>query len=107
MSINITEKARGELLRLIEAHPGHFMRITVVPGGCAGMTYTAVIDDAAAEGDESIYLDESLSIFAGEGCSIFLEDLKIDYSDDLVRSGFRFSNPNASGSCGCGSSFTA
>lgn len=44
---------------------------------------------------------------AEEGNSIFLEGFEIDYSDDLVKSGFRFKNPNASGSCGCGSSFKA
>ena len=105
--IKITPVALNELVKL-EATGENFLRIQIIPGGCSGMTYSAAIDTVVREGkDEVVYQDEGLRVVAEEGNSIFLEGLEIDYSDDLVKSGFRFKNPNASGSCGCGSSFKA
>jgi iron-sulfur cluster assembly protein len=76
-----------------------------VPGGCSGMTYSAALDQAMGTEDVEVFSRDTLRIVCDQGSAIFLEGLRIDYSDDLVRSGFRFTNPNASGSCGCGSSF--
>ena len=59
----------------------------------------------AGEGGVVVFENNGLKIICDEGSSLFLEGLSIDYSDDLIRSGFRFTNPNASGSCGCGASF--
>ena len=103
--ITVTDRALDELkkLGLTEAQS---LRITVIPGGCSGMTYSAAIDDDPKEGDITVYTQGAISIIADEGSAVFLESLHIDYSDDLIRSGFRFTNPNASGSCGCGASFS-
>jgi len=103
--IDITERAQGELAKL-ELGENGFLRINVVPGGCSGMTYTAAVDTEFGEADVRVFENDTLSIVTDEGSAIFLEGLKIDFSDDLIRSGFRFTNPNASGSCGCGASFT-
>jgi iron-sulfur cluster assembly protein len=102
--IEITERAQGELAKLDLGENG-FLRINVVPGGCSGMTYTAAVDTNFAGEDVCVFESGSLRIVTDEGSAIFLEGLSIDFSDDLIRSGFRFTNPNASGSCGCGSSF--
>ena len=105
MSINISDKAIGELQKL-EIGEEQFLRINVVSGGCSGMTYSAAIDtDFNPENDEVIFDNNELKVVGESGTMIFLEGLEIDYSDDLIKSGFRFKNPNASGSCGCGSSF--
>jgi len=104
MSIQITEKAIDELKKL-DIAKDQFLRINVVPGGCSGMTYSAAIDDAMGAEGETLFETDGLRVIAEAGTLIFLEDLEIDYSDDLIKSGFRFKNPNASGSCGCGSSF--
>lgn len=102
--MNVTEKAKKELLKMgLDA--GKFIRLSVIPGGCAGMTYTAALDDAATAEDEVLFEDGDLKVIGAAGSMIFLEDVTIDFSDDLIRSGFRFTNPNASGSCGCGASF--
>jgi len=103
-TIDITERAQGELARL-ELGDNGFLRINVVPGGCSGMTYSAAVDTDFGDGDVTVFENGPLRIVTDEGSAIFLEGLKIDYSDDLIRSGFRFTNPNAGGSCGCGASF--
>ncbi|WFB37066.1 iron-sulfur cluster assembly accessory protein [Kiritimatiellota bacterium B12222] len=102
--ITITERAQGELAKL-DLGEGGFLRINVIPGGCSGMTYTAAVDTDFSSEDVAVFETEDLRIVTDEGSAIFLEGLNIDFSDDLIRSGFRFTNPNASGSCGCGASF--
>lgn len=103
-TIDITPRAQGELAKLDLGENG-FLRINVVPGGCSGMTYTAAVDTDFGAEDVAVFENETLRIVTDQGSAIFLEGLKIDFSDDLIRSGFRFTNPNASGSCGCGASF--
>jgi iron-sulfur cluster assembly protein len=102
--IQISDKARQELLRL-EASGENFLRISVIPGGCSGMTYTAAIDNSLSDGDQVLYQDGELRVVAEAGSAMFLDGLVIDYSDDLISAGFRFKNPKAKKACGCGSSF--
>jgi iron-sulfur cluster assembly protein len=102
--IAVSEKAKSELIKL-EATGENFLRISVVPGGCSGMTYAAAIDNALSDQDQVLYQDGGLRIIADGGSAMFLDGLQIDYSDDLIASGFRFKNPKAVKACGCGSSF--
>lgn len=102
--IRLTDKAREELIKL-EATGESFLRISVIPGGCSGMTYNACIDDALGEQDQVLYRDEQLRVVADSGSAMFLDGLQIDFSDDLIASGFRFKNAKAKKACGCGSSF--
>jgi len=104
MQIEVTDKAKGKLQEL-GLNAERFLRLGVKPGGCAGMSYDAVIDDEMSENDKVAYESDELRIVAGAESVEYLEGLKIDFSDDLVRPGFLLSNPNAQGSCGCGSSF--
>ena len=106
IQIQISEKALSELTRL-GVGGEHFLRLRVIPGGCAGMTYSAAIDSSLAEGDEVVTRQGDIRVVADAGSTMFLDGLEIDYSDDLIQAGFRFTNPNASKSCGCGSSFGA
>lgn len=102
--IAVSERAKQELTKL-EATGENFLRISIVPGGCSGMTYTAAIDNTLSESDQVLFQDGSLRIIADGGSAMFLDGLQIDYSDDLIASGFRFKNPKAVKACGCGSSF--
>jgi len=104
VQISITEKAMVELRR-VGVGSAQFLRIKVVPGGCSGMTYSAAVDTAMGEGDEIVYHQDDLRVVADNSSVVFLDGLQVDFSDDLIQAGFRFSNPNASKSCGCGSSF--
>lgn len=104
MSIQLSEKAKSELVKL-EATGENFLRISVIPGGCSGMTYSACIDNALSDADQVVFEDAQLRVVADENSAPHLEGLQIDYSDDLIASGFRFKNPKAVKSCGCGASF--
>jgi len=105
MNIEITESAKTEFAKLPTGDNG-FLRISVVEGGCSGRTYSATVESDLKEDDEILFEDADMKVVADPGSAIFLTGLKIDYSDDLVKAGFRFINPNASGACGCGSSFS-
>ncbi len=105
MAIAITDRAKEELKQM-DLGGGKVLRMSVVPGGCSGMTYKADIDDERQANDEVLFDDPEITIVSQEGTDLFLDGLTIDFSDDLIRRGFRFTNPNASGSCGCGSSFS-
>jgi iron-sulfur cluster assembly accessory protein len=104
MGITITDNARRKLAEYLEDQE-NFLRISVHSGGCSGMTYDAAIDTAMSETDKVVFDDDGIRIVADSREKFFLGGLQIDFSDDLVQSGFRLTNPNAIKSCGCGSSF--
>ena len=105
MNIKVTEKAR---LRLHDMGVSDeiFLRIAVKSGGCSGNSYDAVLDDNMQEVDDVYYTEDKLRIVSDKVSSIYLDGLTIDFSDDLIEPGFRLTNANAKGSCGCGSSFS-
>ena len=105
MDIKITEKAK-QRLHDMGISDKIFLRIGVRSGGCSGNTYDAVLDDSMQEVDEVYYTDNKLRIVSDKVSSIYLDGLTIDFSDDLIEPGFRLTNSNAKGSCGCGSSFS-
>lgn len=106
MNVNISSKAKQELLN-IKVGGDRFLRIEVLTGGCSGMTYGAGIDEKMNDDDVVLYQDNDFKVVADMRSALYLDGLQIDYSDDLIRSGFRFYNPKAKKSCGCGSSFSA
>lgn len=104
MAVQISDNAKTHLLKL-GVDEQKFLRITVVPGGCSGSTYSAAVDDTLRRDDQVVYREGSFRAVADLQSILHLNGLHIDYSDDLIRSGFRFTNPNAAKSCGCGASF--
>jgi iron-sulfur cluster assembly protein len=104
MNISISNIARIELKQM-GVGGSEFMRISVVPGGCSGMSYSASIDSSLGEADELVYDADGLRVISDKGSALYLDGLQIDFSDDLIHSGFRFTNPKASHTCGCGASF--
>lgn len=105
-AVVLTEKAL-EALRQLALPAGAFLRIGVVPGGCSGHTYSAAVDTEADPADLPLYESGGLRIVTDPQSAAYLDGLQIDYSDDLIESGFRFRNSKAGGSCGCGASFKA
>ena len=103
--LTITETAREELLRLT-SQADTFLRLWVENGGCSGMKYQAVIDDTPGPFDVSVFDDGDLRVVTDQQSRPHVEGIHVDYSNDLVKAGFRFLNPRASHSCGCGQSFT-
>lgn len=104
MSISISDKAKTEL-KGMGVGGSQFMRISVVPGGCSGMSYAASIDSSLGEADELVYDADGLRVVSDKFSAMYLDGLQIDFTDDLIHSGFRFTNPKASQTCGCGASF--
>lgn len=102
MAIELTEKAKNQLLNLNVDHQ-NFLRVWVEPGGCQGFSYKAAIDDQFEDGDSEIYADSQLRIVSNAGSIPYFDAVSVDYSDDLTKSGFKFVNKLAVSTCGCGS----
>ena len=105
MELLVTEKAKGKLKQL--GLSGHkYLRVGVKTGGCSGHLYDAMIEEKMRDTDKIYYEDSGVCIIADEFSAIYLDGLTIDFSDDLIESGFRLTNAKAGGSCGCGASFS-
>lgn len=108
MELTITDNAIGEVKKFMANESvGNEagLRIRVVPGGCSGFSYSMQIEEAPRQGDE-IFDQSGLRVFVDMFSRQYLEGVQIDYVSSVMGSGFTFSNPNATGSCGCGSSFS-
>ncbi len=82
------------------------LRVAVLPGGCSGFQYGLNIEDSP-EGDDEIVEVAGVKVFVDPFSAQYLSGVEIDYVSTMMGSGFSFRNPNASGGCGCGSSFNA
>ena len=105
MRLEISKKAQAEL-RASGVGSDAYLRLAVKTGGCAGMSYDMVLDTRLNTGDRIIFETGDLQVITDPDSEPYLDGLTIDYSDDLIESGFRLSNPNAQHACGCGSSFS-
>ena len=103
----VTSKAASEIKRLLadEDIPNAVLRVRVVPGGCSGFSYEMGFDDETDEADQ-IFEVEGVRVAIDESSYTYLHGGVLDYTDGLSGTGFKINNPNATGSCGCGSSFT-
>ena len=82
----------------------YFIRISVVGGGCSGLSYKMDFDNEAKAGDQE-FEDRGEKLVTDLKSFLYLCDTTLDYSDGLNGKGFQFVNPNASRTCGCGESF--
>lgn len=106
--IQLSKAAIAEIKRL-KASQGNmsaYLEIGVKPGGCSQFHYVLEFGDEAAPGDRVVEI-EGLSIVIRKDNLPRLEGVSVDYSEDLMGGGFRFNNPNAIQSCGCGNSFAS
>jgi iron-sulfur cluster assembly accessory protein len=88
-----------------EGKEGYGLRIGVITGGCAGLSYDLRFQKSPYENDRVIQQDD-LAIFINDQVVSFLQGLHIDFKDSLKESGFHYHNPNAKSRCGCGTSFS-
>jgi iron-sulfur cluster assembly protein len=82
------------------------LRVSVQPGGCSGFKYGLLIEDQAAE-DDLVVDQGDYRVFVDPFSAQYISGVVIDYTTSMQGSGFTFKNPNATGGCGCGSSFSA
>ena len=101
---NAAEKVQG-FLKEHDGPPDSGLRVAVLPGGCSGFQYGVEIDDKP-ESDDEVLERHGIRIFVDPFSAQYLEGIEIDYVTSMMGSGFAFKNPQATGGCGCGSSFT-
>ncbi|MEO8795038.1 MAG: iron-sulfur cluster assembly accessory protein [Daejeonella sp.] len=103
----LTEGAKKEIRKLIsqqELGEDYGLRLGVEGGGCAGMNYILGFDQHK-EGDQE-YLIDDIKVYMHKAHGLYLVGMEVDFQDGLNARGFTFSNPNASSTCGCGTSFS-
>jgi iron-sulfur cluster assembly accessory protein len=111
VGISLTPGAIGKVKEIIEQQdpPPAGLRIGVVGGGCSGFSYSMVFEENGKNDDlgmDKVYTFEGLKVFVDQTSLLYLENTEVDYIETLEGSGFKFSNPNVKGSCGCGESFS-
>ena len=108
MAITLTSKAEEKVKEIMADQPEPFggLRIQVVGGGCSGFSYRMGFDKSADETTDQTFEFGDLKVFVDRSSLLQLEGVEVDYVDGLHGSGFKFNNPNATGTCGCGESFS-
>jgi iron-sulfur cluster assembly accessory protein len=108
--LTITPTAAGEVRKFIAAEQvpedTAGLRVSVLPGGCSGFKYSLNIEERALDDDMVLEIG-GVRVFVDGFSAQYLHGVTIDYVSSMQGSGFTFHNPNATGGCGCGSSFTA
>ncbi len=109
-SLSLTDRAAQEVKHFItqEQVPEETagLRVSVLPGGCSGFKYSLNIEERALEDDLVIEVND-VRLFVDGFSAQYLMGMQIDYVSTMQASGFTFKNPNATGGCGCGDSFSA
>jgi iron-sulfur cluster assembly protein/iron-sulfur cluster insertion protein len=106
--ITLTESATKKVSELLSAEGATdlALRVAVRPGGCSGFSYEMFFDGDIAAEDEQATFGEMVRVVVDPASAQMLQGASLDYKDGLDESGFAISNPNASRTCGCGSSFS-
>ena len=107
--INISEQAAKQIQRLQTETPAaqgeaNFLRVKVVAGGCSGMSYKLDFDKTMLNGDK-VFEEHGTKVVVDGKSYLYIAGMTLDFEGGLNGKGFVFSNPNASKTCGCGSSF--
>ena len=104
----MTDKAVDKVKELLsaEAKVGYGLRVAVHGGGCSGFQYGLTFENVERPNDQVLDMN-GLKVYVDAMSGMYLDGVSIDYIDSLDGSGFKIENPNATGTCGCGSSFTA
>ena len=106
--IFVTEKAVERLKAVMssEGKDNYFVRMSVDSGGCSVMNYKIDFEDNQGDYDK-IFEINGLKVVCDLKSWLYLKNITIDYSDDMLNGGFKIENPNAERTCGCGTSFSA
>jgi iron-sulfur cluster assembly protein len=110
VELDVTEAAAQEIKKFMaseeELPETAGLRVRVVPGGCSGFQYSLNIEEEQKPGD--FVLDKyGVKLYVDMFSAQYLNGVQIDYTSNMMGSGFTFENPNATGGCGCGTSFSA
>lgn len=107
--VYVSDKARDRIIKLMAeaghaGDPSYFLRVSVVGGGCSGLSYKMDLDNSQKPTDQ-VFESNGLKIVTDLKSLLYLVNTTLEFSDGLNGKGFYFNNPNASRTCGCGESF--
>jgi iron-sulfur cluster assembly protein len=112
MAITLTEKAAGEVKRIVSEQQGAgaapekvYLRMRVVGGGCSGFQHKLDLDPQINPKLDDVFEQHGVPLVIDKRSLMYLDGAVVDFHDDLNRRGFSITNPNAKSTCGCGSSF--
>ncbi|HME98944.1 MAG TPA: iron-sulfur cluster assembly accessory protein [Terriglobia bacterium] len=108
MAIMLTKKAEDKVKEILSEQPETYagLRIQVVGGGCSGFQYRMGFDKNFNDQSDQIFEFDGLKVFVDKQSLLYMDGAEVDYIEGLHGAGFKFNNPNVTGSCGCGSSFS-
>ncbi len=110
VELTVTDSATTEIKKFLASEDDlpetAGLRVRVVPGGCSGFQYSLNIEEESKSGD--FVLDkQGIRLFVDMFSAQYLNGITVDHTTNMMGSGFTFENPNATGGCGCGTSFSA
>ena len=108
MAVLLTKKAEDKVKEIMSEQPEPYagLRIQVVGGGCSGFQYRMGFDKNFNDQSDAVFEFEGLKVFIDKQSLLYMDGAEVDYVESLHGAGFKFNNPNSTGSCGCGSSFS-
>ena len=110
MAIQLTERAAQEVKTILQQQSlpsgTAFLRLGAKGGGCGGFSYSLDLTDAKGEHDEE-FGSHGIKLVCDPKSYLYLNGTTLDFKDEVMERGFVFNNPNATGTCGCGGSFSA
>ena len=110
IDLTVTDNAATEIKKFMASEEDlpetSGLRVCVVPGGCSGFQYSLNIEEESKQGD-FILDQQGIRLFVDMFSAQYLNGITIDHTTNMMGSGFTFDNPNATGGCGCGTSFSA
>lgn len=104
-TITFSESALTEMKSFAEKEETDYFRISAMPGGCSGFKYNFELIDNPEDDDIIVEQHNGVKAVVDPFSVQYLNNVVVDYISNMMESGFRFNNPNASGGCGCGTSF--
>jgi iron-sulfur cluster assembly accessory protein len=104
--VTVSARAAKRIAEILNAEtPPAMLRVAVTGGGCSGFQYNFTIDDAKMD-DDLVLARDGATVLIDPMSLDFLKGAEIDFVDDLIGAAFKINNPNATSSCGCGTSFS-
>jgi iron-sulfur cluster assembly accessory protein len=106
MTVTVSARAARRIGEILKGEPaGAMLRVSVEGGGCSGFQYKFDIERSRAD-DDTVVAQDGATVLIDPISLNYMAGAEIDFVDDLIGASFRINNPQATGSCGCGTSFT-
>jgi len=105
VNLSFSEKAQKHIEKELAKRNALGLRLSVEKSGCSGLRYRLGFAEESNQQDTKVLIDDKFTVFIGEDVQAYVNGIHVDFVTEGLNSSFQFSNPNASGTCGCGESF--